>query len=85
MICKHFSKYRRYLQLFKLIESHKFSFSSRKMETDYKSQYVDNRFYKKPQVKHLIGQISRIEHVVQNAEEFFDKEATLAGWSRTLR
>lgn len=85
MICKHFSKYRRYLHLFNLIESRKFRFSTRMVDKSYKSNYVDERFFKKPQPKFLIGQISRVDHIVSNAESYFDKEATVAGWSRTLR
>ena len=53
--------------------------------TDYKSPYVEERFYKKPLPKHAIGQILRMEHVIRHAEEYFNTEGVVAGWSRTVR
>lgn len=51
----------------------------------YVSPYVEERFFKKPLPKFNIGEILRIEHIVKNPDQYYDKEGIVAGWSRTLR
>jgi asparaginyl-tRNA synthetase len=52
---------------------------------DYKSPHVEERFYAKAVPKHGIGEILRIEHIVKNAEKYYDTVGVVAGWARTLR
>mgnify|MGYP003577404060 CR=1 FL=1 len=52
---------------------------------DYRSPHVEERFYAKAVPKNSIGEILRIEHVVKNAEQYFDTVGVVAGWARTLR
>lgn len=54
-------------------------------EENYKSPFVEERFYQKPQSKHIIGEILRIDHVLKNCEEYFETIGVVAGWSRTVR
>jgi hypothetical protein len=51
----------------------------------YKSPYVEERFFKKSIPKFNIGEILRVEHIIKTPEEYYDKEGIVAGWSRTLR
>jgi len=52
---------------------------------EYKSEHVEERFYAKPVPKHAIGEILRVEHIVKNADKYFDTVGVVAGWARTLR
>ncbi len=54
-------------------------------QVKYQSPVVEERFYKKPTPKYSLGQILRIEHIVKNCEEYYEKEGIIAGWARTVR
>lgn len=54
-------------------------------QAPYKSTHVEERFHKKPVPQYSIGEILRIEHIVRNADQYFDKDGVIAGWARTVR
>mmetsp|Transcript_35475 Transcript_35475/g.31973 ORF Transcript_35475/g.31973 Transcript_35475/m.31973 type:complete len:81 (-) Transcript_35475:1461-1703(-) len=52
---------------------------------EYQSQFVEERYFKKPVPKFNLGEIIRVEHIMKSHEEYYDKVCVVAGWSRTLR
>ena len=48
-------------------------------------QQVEERFFKKPIPKYLIGQILRIEALMHDHVNYLDKTGIVAGWARTIR
>ena len=82
-----FSQLRRFYKLLDFKPLQKFSNIKENgpIQTNYKSPVVEERFYKKPTPKYSLGEILRIEHIVKNYENYYDKEGIIAGWARTVR
>ena len=91
MICSKILKPNRLSRLLNLQKLAKFSeakensSNSTENKARYQSPVVEQRFYKKPSPKFLLGEILRIEYVTKNYEEYYETEGIIAGWARTVR
>lgn len=89
MISSKLSKLNRLSNLIISQSLKRFSTANQPNRSDYQFQYkspkVESRFYAKPVPKFSLGEILRIEHIVKNVEQYYDKEGIIAGWARTVR